>query len=201
MEAKQIVALIVLVIVGTTPLVLTWARPARRAVLMTKDERDLYAALLNLYVPALREVTGTKPALINLANATTPLDVGREVKKNKECLGRIILDDPKRTIRQVHALDAALVSGRDLRLVDSTQQSAILGAIGHGMSATSSGQLTLEANLLQLSEIALDKTHGFAAIRYTFSCGNVCGRGGIVIFEKSGDEWRESHRQCVGWIS
>ena len=200
MEAKQLAAVVLLVTVGTTPLALTWAKPARRAVLMTKDERDLYAALLDLYVPVFRKLTGTPP-FINLANATTPLDVGREVKENKECLRRIILNDLKRTIRQVHALDANLVSGQDLRLVDSTQQSAILGAISHGMSATTSGQLTLEANLLQLSEIALDKTHGFAAIRYTFSCGNVCGRGGIVIFEKSGDEWRESDRQCVGWIS
>jgi hypothetical protein len=201
MEAKQLAAVVLLVTVGVTPLALTWAKPARRAVLMTKDERDLYAALLDLYVPDFRKLTGTNPPFINLANTTTPLDVSREVKENKECLRRIILDDPKRTIRQVHALDADLVSGRDLRLVDSTQQSAILGAISHGRSATTSGQLTLEANLLQLSEIALDKTHGFAAIRYTFSCGNVCGRGGIVIFEKSGDEWRESDRQCVGWIS
>lgn len=156
MEAKQLAAVVLLVTVGTTPLTLTWAKPARRAVLMTKDERDLYSALLDLYVPAFRKLTGTNPPFINLANATTPLDVSREVKENKECLKRIILDDPKRTIRQVHALDADLVSGRDLRLVDSTQRSAILKAIGHGMSATTSGQLTLEANLLQLSEIALE---------------------------------------------
>jgi hypothetical protein len=201
MEAKRLATVTLLVTIGTAPLALTWARPARRAVLLSRDQRDLYAALLDLYVPGFRKFNGTNPAFINLANATAPLDVGHELKENKECLSGIIFDNPKQTSRQVHALDADLVSGRDIRLVDSAEQSAILGAITHDMSATTSGQLTLEANLLQLSEIALDKAHGFAAIRYTFSCGQLCGKGGVVIFEKSGDGWREAHRQCAGWIS
>jgi hypothetical protein len=168
---------------------------------LTKDQRDLYAAFLDNYVSTLNKFTGASPAVTNLADTTAPLDLANDLKENKECFSGITFDNLKGTRKETHKLDTAFESGRDLRLVDEAQQTAIREAITHGMSTTNIGQLTLQANLLQVSEMAFDKDDRFAAIRYTFSCGVVCGKGGVVVFERIGGAWRDAQRPCVGWIS
>jgi hypothetical protein len=169
------------------------AKTARPAVSLSKDQRDLYAAFLDKYIPALMD-TANKPAFINLSNATAVFDVRRELKENGHCFDGLAFSGVR---KQVHTLDASLFPRRDIRIIGSTQQAAVRAALIHGSPSAIDG---LNANLLQVSEIAFDAMHRFAAIRYTFSCGNVCGRGGVVIFEKKGDTWNES-RGCVGWIS
>jgi hypothetical protein len=168
---------------------------------LTEDERDLYAAFLDLYVPALKKFTGTNPAIINLVNTTAPLDLGHELKENKDCFSGIAFDKRDKARNQLHTFDARLVSGREVRLVDLTQQSAIRNAITHGVPTTIVGNTALETNFLQLSEIAFDSTHQYAMIRYTFSCGNICAQGGVVVFAKARNRWRDDHRPCIGWIS
>jgi hypothetical protein len=54
--------------------------------------------------------------------------------------------------------------------------------------------------LFSMSEIAFDKGHRFAAVRYSFWCGSLCGHGSTLIFEKVHGEWRKV-RNCGGWVS
>jgi hypothetical protein len=176
-------------------------RAGRRAVSLTKDQRDLYVALLDQYVSTFKRFAGANPEFINLVDTTVPLDLADDLKEDKGCFSGITFDNLKGARKETHKLDTIFESWRESKLVDDAQQAAIRQAITQGMSATTVGQLTLQANLLQVSEIAFDKDHRFAAIRYTFSCGALCGKGGVVIFETFADGWRNANRPCAGWIS
>ena len=177
------------------------SQPGRHAVPLTNEQRDVYAAVLNQYVSGLKKFAGGATESINLADTTVPLDLANELNHNKDCFSGITFDNLKSARKETHKVDATFESGRDLRLVNDAQQAALRRAITHGMSTTTVGNITLQTNLLQVSEIAFDKDHRFAAIRYTFSCGALCGKGGVVVFEKIGDAWRDANRPCAGWIS
>ncbi len=49
---------------------------------------------------------------------------------------------------------------------------------------------------LTLSEIAFDPAHRYAALRYTFWCGRLCGEGMTLVFEKANGTWRQIDRHC-----
>ena len=201
MKGNGLAAVQLLAMIGAASLAVSWAEPARLAVPLTPDQRDLYAAFLDLHVSAFKKFAGSSPALINLATTITPLDLGHQLKENKGCLSGITFDRLNPARKQILTLDSTLVSGRELRLVDSVEQSAIREAIIHNAPRAIVGNTTLDANLVQLSEIAFDKTRRFAVISYAFSCGNLCGEGRMVVFEKSGNGWKEADRSCIGWIS
>ena len=178
-------------------------RSGNRAVPLTRNERDVYAAFLNQYVSTFKKYAAANPDFINLADTTEPLDLTNDLneEKNKECFGGISFTSVRGAGKDIHKLETSLTSERDLRLVNKAEQAAIRQAITHGLSATTVGKITLQANVLQLSEIAFDNAQRFAAIRYTFTCGTLCGKGGVVIFEKLADGWRDANRPCAEWIS
>lgn len=201
MGVKRCIAALLFIAIGAVPLAFTWASASPSVVPLTTDARDVYAAFLDVYVPALKRSAGSNPAFVNLANTTAPLDLAAELKEDKDCFHGMTFENIKRARKQVHTLDLALVSRQDIKLVNSMQVSAIRQAITHGVPAATAGEMRLEANLLEISEIAFDTTRRFAAIRYGFSCGQLCGEGGTVIFDKTADGWRDSHRGCLGWIA
>jgi hypothetical protein len=55
--------------------------------------------------------------------------------------------------------------------------------------------------LFSMSEIAFDKSHRHAVVAYRFWCGALCGNGRTLVFEKAGNEWKNTERKCGGWIS
>lgn len=55
--------------------------------------------------------------------------------------------------------------------------------------------------LFTFSDVIFDKDHTHAAFSYSFVCGALCGHGGVVVFEKKGDRWQQSKRNCGSWIS
>lgn len=187
--------------IGAIPLASNWANAYPRVVPLTPDARDVYATFLDVYVPTLKRSAGSNPAFVNVADRTAPLDLGSELREDKDCFLGITFENGERMRKHVHTLDLALAVRQDIRLVNSGQASAIRQAITHGVPAVISGKVRLEANLLEISEIAFDATGRFAAIRYGFLCGQLCGSGGTVIFEKSADGWRDSRRLCLGWIA
>jgi len=54
--------------------------------------------------------------------------------------------------------------------------------------------------LLQLSEIAFDKSRRYAVLQFSFRCGGLCGHGGTLVFEKTNGRW-QSKQTCSRWIA
>jgi hypothetical protein len=54
--------------------------------------------------------------------------------------------------------------------------------------------------LFSMSEIAFDKEHRFAAVRYSFFGGSLCDHGSTLVFENVNEEWRKV-RSCGGSVS
>jgi hypothetical protein len=61
--------------------------------------------------------------------------------------------------------------------------------------------VAFSSGLFSMSEIAFDKEHHFAAVRYSFWCGPLCGHGRTLVFENVNGEWRNANRNCGYWIS
>jgi hypothetical protein len=201
METKRFGAAMLFIAIGVIPMASNWTTAYPNVVPLTAEARDVYAAFLDLYVPTLKRSAGGDPAFVNVANRTAPLDLVSELREDNDCFHGITFENAQRVRKQVHTLDLALPARQDISLVNSAQASAIRQAITHGVPTVISGRARLEANLLEVSEIAFDATGRFAAIRYGFLCGQLCGEGGTVIFEKRADGWRDSHRLCLGWIA
>ncbi|MCX7515396.1 hypothetical protein [Frateuria sp. STR12] len=55
--------------------------------------------------------------------------------------------------------------------------------------------------LLTLSTVAFDSSGEFAALKYSFVCGRLCGNGGTVLFEHTAQGWGRSKKRCGMWLS
>src|SRR5262249_49361036 len=54
--------------------------------------------------------------------------------------------------------------------------------------------------MLTLSMVKFDTTKRFAIVEYTFECGEKCGHGGVMLFEKVDGKWQKK-KNCPIWIS
>jgi hypothetical protein len=59
----------------------------------------------------------------------------------------------------------------------------------------------IESGFLSLSEVASDKNKETAVMRFTFYCGTVCGRGGLLIYKKMDGKWQDSPSTCSLWMA
>jgi hypothetical protein len=197
---KHLASVLLLLIIGIESGTSSCERGALSKIPLTADQVEVYARFLEQYGPTLKSLTGQDPHFINLANTTEPLELADDLNKNSGCFGEIDFENLAEARKRVHLLESTIASSSDIKLVDSAQQAAIRSALRNGTAATADNQ-TFETNLLIMSEIVIDKTHRFAAMRFSFSCGNLCGQGGVLIFEKIDQRWRSSNRICGGWIS
>ena len=96
-----------------------------------------------------------------------------------------------------------------IRLVDPTPQSAIIKQGDPGLPLLTQGAALQDAvkqafasGMLSLSEIAFDKQHRRAVMSYSFTCGSLCGHGGVEVFVRTSDGgWKSANRKCGSWIS
>ena len=57
------------------------------------------------------------------------------------------------------------------------------------------------SGLLTLSEVAFDKAHQYAVMRFSFWCGGLCGHGETIVYHRKNGKWERASRHCGGWIS
>jgi hypothetical protein len=94
-----------------------------------------------------------------------------------------------------------------MRLVDPDRQVAIVRSndpdktIRAGKTVADAVRDAYSAGLFSMSEIAFDKERRYALISYSYWCGALCGSGATLLFEKIGDKWMNTGRNCGGWIS
>jgi len=158
------------------------SQPLLSKIALTAEENEVYGAFLDFRLSLNKEV-------INLSDRTFPIDLSGPDQQS--CLKGLELINLAEARKRFHLLSAEVSNGRAVRRVDATQDEA-------------------KGGLLSLSEIAFDKRHQFAVLQFMFSCSPLCGQGGTgrtvvhagtIVFEKVGDEWKQTERGCPSWFS
>jgi hypothetical protein len=73
--------------------------------------------------------------------------------------------------------------------------------MGQGKSVEGAVANAFANGLFFLSEIAFDREHMHALVRFSFVCGSLCGSGATTLFEKVGSQWKRTDRTCGSWVS
>jgi len=144
-----------------------FAQPAtlRSELLLSKDEIDIYNAFLKSYAKEA-------PQHLNLGNRTIMLS---DLSREDGCLEGAVMQDLQRAPSTTRPLIPAVIKGSKASLVDPMRQSARVRINDPGdklLSGTPIEDLVTSAfatGLLQLSEIAFDKSHRYAVLQFSFS--------------------------------
>jgi hypothetical protein len=178
--------------------------PAKKSTVpLTADEVAVYKAFLRQYQSEGR-------GRINVSARTFPLDPddhSSHLSNDSECLRGIRMEGLDEASRRFHDLTQEVLPANNLRLVDPGSQLKVVHKsdpernIRSRKSVQKAVADAVANGLLSLSDIAFDKAHRHAVIRYSFHCGSLCGHGYTLVFEKIGDTWKKTDRTCGGWIS
>jgi hypothetical protein len=135
-----------------------------------------------------------------IENRTFPLDLSG-IGKDAACLRGLQLQEAKESSKAVHSLGPEVLRGHSIRLVGEQEESAILkqrdaevAAHGANSMMDDSGMIK-DPGVLALSEIAFDKSHRFAVLKYVFLCGSDCNSGATLVLEKVGPRWTGTTRR------
>jgi hypothetical protein len=162
---------------------------------LPKEALEIYGDFLDGYI-------GKTQSKVNLVETTSVFHVSAS-ERDAPCLNHFspgVLDEKSQI---THALDASLVNGRSVVLIDpaNTKIADPEDAIHRGVSVDDAVKAGFAAGQLRLSEVIFDKDHNFAIFSYSFHCGRLCGSGGTVLLEKKDHKWVRSEEGCGTWIS
>ena len=174
-------------------------KPAKSPTPLSADEIAVYKAVLR---------TLGKETSLNVSSKTHPLDPSAQTTgfDRPGCLAGIQLENLSSASHAYHELDTKALPSQAMRIVDPKAQEKIVQSndpsrtIRQGKTVKDAVAAAFSTGLLSLSEIAFDKEHRFAAVRYRFSCGSLCGHGSTLVLKQVDGEW-EKLRECGGWIS
>ena len=140
-----------------------------------------------------------------LSNRTFPLNLS-SIGKDPVCVRGLQLEGTEESSNAVHSLGPEVLRGHSIRIVNEQEESAVLkqrdsDGAAHGVDSTKeTSSMTKDPGILALSEIAFDKTHHFAVVKYVFLCGSHCNSGAILVLEKVGTRWTAIRRPCNGSV-
>jgi hypothetical protein len=142
----------------------------------------------------------------NLSTVSVPFDF-TGFPETRPCLNGIELENVSEAQRIIHTFGPEITKGRDLKLVDRREQIKLLRqrdaspTVPKEKLTAESQQTSSELNFLVLSEIAFDKKHQFAVVKYLLMCGKHCASGTTRVMEKVDGKWAVSSRPvCAGLI-
>lgn len=172
-------------------------KPVRNANPFSADEVAIYRGVLEQW-------NSNSHGLLNVSDRTFPLD--RDISECS-CLKGI---EPQSVVSAAHSfriLTGDVLAGKNVRLVDADKQAVIVhnndpnNSIRDGKSVETAVNVAFSSGLFSVSEIAFDKDKRHALVSYSFVCGELCGSGGVWLFEKVDGVWTRSEHVCGGWIS
>lgn len=174
-----------------------------------KSTDPLSADAVAIYKAVLRTYSGDKDVNLNVAATTYPLDPNASTTgfDRPGCLDGVKLENLSLTSNSYHELVADVLPSKAMKLVDPKRQTRIVhsndpsNTIRKGEPVKDAVEVAFATGLFSMSEIAFDRDHHFAAVRYSFWCGSLCGHGETLVFENIDGEWRNANRTCAGWIS
>jgi hypothetical protein len=135
-----------------------------------------------------------------LSNKTFPLDLS-SLAKDAPCLQGFQLEVSDESTKAAHSIGSQVLRGRSIQLVGEQEESKILrqrdaDVAAHGVDSTMDASgMVKDPGVLALSEIAFDKNHHFAVLKYVFLCGSHCNSGAVVVLEKVGSRWTGTTRR------
>jgi hypothetical protein len=176
-------------------------KPVKSVTPLSADEIAVYKAVLRRY-------SKDKDSTLNVSAKTYPLDASAPTTgfDKPECLNGVQLDNLSTVSHSYHELPPEVLPSKAMRIVDPKTHARIVhsndpsNTIRKGEPVKDAVKAAFATDLFSMSEIAFDKEHHFAAVRYSFWCGSLCGHGSTLIFEKVDGEWRNA-RNCGGWVS
>jgi hypothetical protein len=142
----------------------------------------------------------------NLSTVSMPFDF-TGFPETRPCLNGIELENASEAQRIIHTFGPEITKGRDLKLVDRHEQLKLLKqrdaspTVPKEKLTAGPQQTGSELNFLVLSEIAFDKKHQFAVVKYLLMCGEHCASRTTHVMEKVNGKWVASSRPvCAGLI-
>jgi hypothetical protein len=176
-------------------------KPLKSATPISADETAIYKAVLRIY-------SDNKDTSLNVSDKTYPLDPAASTTGFAQpgCLNGIQLENLSAVSHSYHELSAEILPSKAMRLVDPKTHAKIVrsndpsNTIRKGKPVKDAVAAAFTTGLFSMSEIAFDNEHQFAAVRYSFWCGSLCGHGSTLVFQKVNGEWRKL-RNCGGWVS
>jgi hypothetical protein len=177
-------------------------KPTKSTESLTADEIAIYRAVLQRNAPDNSGAPGT----LNVSATTYPLDPSSPLS-DSGCLKDIQPDNLATASRSFHELSQDILPNNVARLVDPKRQKKIVHdndpskTMREGKSVDTAVKDAFGTALFSLSEIAFDEERTHAVVSYSFWCGSLCGNGATWVFEKVGNEWKKTDRNCGDWIS
>jgi len=163
---------------------------ASREALLTSEKLQVYGDFIESF---------SKMNFKFLSTRTFPLDLS-SVGKDAACLQGLQLEGTDESRRAVHSLSPEVLRGHPIQLIGEKEESAILkqrdaNMVAHGGNSSKDASGTKDPGVLALSEIAFDKSHHFAVLKYVFLCGSHCNSGAVLVLEKVGSRWTGTTRR------
>jgi hypothetical protein len=164
---------------------------------MDPDQVAIYQSFLASYT------NGSKSDHFNLAVRTSPLELSEAANS---CLSGIRIELAQDG-SVIHEFNSQVALPPNITLVDPVKQGKKMrendpsNTMRQGRSVDEAVQTAFASGLLTVSEVAFDKTHQYAVMRFSFWCGGLCGHGETIVYQKKNGKWERTNRQCGGWIS
>ena len=173
----------------------------------SKSTTPLGADEIAVYKAVLEQRLSQGWTWLNVSDVTYLLDLKSDQSgMNCDCLQDLYLEDSS-AFHSFHELTADILPGKKTVLVDPARQAQIVRAndpdrtMRMGKTVHTAVRDAEATGLFSLSEIAFDRSHHYAIVRYGFWCGSLCGDGETLVFEKVGGQWKKTDRFCGRWIS
>ena len=191
-------AVVICAIVLSSLELVSAAKKAFSDVPLTDDQIAIYHTFLSDYSAGAN-------FKVNVSRETSEL-LYSDLPWGSQCLDNIQPIRDKFVRLLPHKFDMQFNDLRKLRLVNPDEQLARIQDPGKAIRAEKTIDQAVsggfENGLLTLSEIAFDRTGHFAIMKISFYCGGLCGHGSNIVFEKTRDgQWKQTKRQCSGWVS
>jgi hypothetical protein len=192
---RTVLIFVISLLVGISGTASNKSKPTLSQTPLTSEDLELYGIFLDSFV-------GKGKELVNFSERTLPLTLA-DSDNEGPCLEGIRLKRSAEAAQTIHMFPTSIADGRAIHLVDPSKHKLKDPgkAIKKGDSVGDAVAAGFRAGLLSVSEIAFDEAHHFAAFKFSFICGSLCGRGGTLIFEKIDGKWTKSNRACPSWIS
>jgi hypothetical protein len=170
-------------------------KPVHSPAPLTEEQLSVYRGFLDKLGPTLH--------IRNVANATTPFDF-KGFPEGRPCLKGIELDDLSEPLQAVHAFGPEIAKGRELNLVERHEQLKLLRK-RDGSSESQPEKAAQDKdslNFVIFSEIAFDKPHQFAVLKYILVCGERCDSGATLVMEIVDGRWTLRRGiACAGFVN
>jgi hypothetical protein len=167
------------------------------------DKAQLTSEQLQVYGDFIESLTKTN--FKSVSSSTFPLDLS-SVGKDAACLQGLQLEGADESGSAVHSLSPDVLRRHPINLIGEREELAILkqrdadAAALEGHSAKDAAGMTKDPGVLALSEVAFDKSHHFAVLKYVFLCGSHCNSGAILVLEKVGSRWTGTARRPCSFV-